>query len=179
MKFEFWSVRSFMEDCVTWELIGIRSTNTEINLFILIDCLKFGYIKPKAWKKELGRKTCCKVVTRISKSPYSRFSHSQQNHHYIQRKQSNNAIFNLNGKCICKRTSKFFYLILMGRRRKKDAQLIFLRFKETLLNVYRLGPTFHPMSPLPIVKLLMGIVYMLENILSDFPSLVGDLCIIV
>lgn len=64
----------------------------------------------------------------------------------------------------------------MGRRRKKGAQLIFLRFKETVLNVYHLGPTFHPMSPSPIVKLffLMGIVYMVENIPNDFPSLVGD-----
>lgn len=80
-----------------------------------------------------------------------------------------------------KELQRFFYLILMGRRGKKGAQLIFLRFKETVLKVYLLGPSFHPVSPSPIFKLffLMGIVYMVENIPSDFPSLVGDLCIVI
>lgn len=69
----------------------------------------------------------------------------------------------------------------MRRRGKKGAQLIFLRFIETVLNVYLLGLTFHPMSPSPIVKLffLMGIVYVVENIHSYFPTLIGDLCIII
>lgn len=46
---------------------------------------------------------------------------------------------------------------------------------------YLTGLTLHPVSPLPIVKLLflVGIVYVMEKHLQWFPSLLGDLCLVI
>lgn len=44
-----------------------------------------------------------------------------------------------------------------------------------------LGLTLHPVLPSPIVRLLllMSIAYLVENIPSNFFSLVGDLCVVI